>query len=101
MWPRSTLFGTATGTVTLPPVNGIAPNSLTYDITGGTGVFSGATGTLLANGEVMFNPDGTTSNTFNITGTINTVPEPATLFLLGTGIAGVAAKVRKKRKATN
>ena len=97
----STLFGTATGTVTLPPVNGIASNSLTYNITGGTGVFSGATGTLLASGQIMFNPDGTTSNTFNITGTINTVPEPATLLLLGTGIAGVAAKVRKRRKVTD
>jgi hypothetical protein len=27
------------------------------------------------------------------------IPEPATMFLLGTGIAGVAAKMRKRRKA--
>lgn len=94
----STLFGTASGTVTLPPINGIALNSLTYNITGGTGLFSGATGTLLVNGQVMFNPDGTTSNTFNISGTVTTVPEPATLLLLGVGLAGVAAKVSKRRK---
>ncbi|MDQ3684073.1 MAG: PEP-CTERM sorting domain-containing protein [Acidobacteriota bacterium] len=38
--------------------------------------------------------------TFTMQTTPNTpTPEPATLLLLGTGISGVAAKLRKRRKA--
>ena len=34
-----------------------------------------------------------------IRGQLHPIPEPATLILLGTGLAGIAAKVRKRRKS--
>jgi hypothetical protein len=38
--------------------------------------------------------------TAGTTGQQSAIPEPATLFLLGTGLTGIAAKLRKRRKAS-
>ncbi|MEJ7577472.1 MAG: PEP-CTERM sorting domain-containing protein [Pyrinomonadaceae bacterium] len=94
----STLFGTISGSSS-PFVNNIQLVSFIFSITGGTGLFAGATGSLLADGQVTILPSGFTNSTLNFNGTITTVPEPATLVLLGTGLAGVATKVRKRLKA--
>lgn len=93
----STFFGTASGIVALPPVDGSTTNSFLYIITGGTDLFTGASGQLEVDGIVRFNPDGTTSNTFTYVGAISTVPEPSTVLLVGAGLAGLAASARRRR----
>ncbi len=57
-----------------------------------------ASGNLIGIGTATSTISSTISH-IGIRGTITTVPEPATLVLLGTGLAGVVAKVRKRRKA--
>jgi hypothetical protein len=98
----NTFFGTYTGVIGLtgPPVVGVFyPVVRTLSVTNGTGLFAGASGTLASVGTVTFFADGTSNSRESINGTITTVPEPTTMLLLGTGLAGIAAKVRKRRKA--
>ncbi|MBA3442886.1 MAG: PEP-CTERM sorting domain-containing protein [Pyrinomonadaceae bacterium] len=69
------------------------------------GVLPGDSRTSLAFNIGVINPSSGTTASLTVIGAINNtsstapIPEPATMLLLSTGLAGVAAKVRKRRNA--
>ncbi|HEX4947430.1 MAG TPA: PEP-CTERM sorting domain-containing protein [Blastocatellia bacterium] len=93
------LIGTFIGSVFPVDANGIARYVLTYTITSGMGLFRGATGSgseeLLQNfATSAYTSKG--SFTITIPGGTAPIPEPATLLILGSGLAGLAMRLRKR-----
>jgi hypothetical protein len=94
------LVGTFTGSVFPVDANGIARFVLSYTITGGMGIFTGASGS----GSEEIRQDFATSAfvskgnfNINVPGGVTPIPEPATLLLLGMGLAGIASKLKRKK----
>jgi hypothetical protein len=95
----ATYTATVSGTISTPNVGGV---QIVFDNPIQTFTFANASGSGSFSIELpkVFVQSGDTANlTAGLTGNQTAaVPEPATMILLGTGLAGVAARIRKRRK---
>jgi hypothetical protein len=92
----NTFVGQLTGTIFQTPAPGGSSAQLVFSVNSFT-----IGNVIYTIQPVYLLPAPGTGNQVTLQGTVNTapIPEPATMLLLGTGLAGVAASVRKRRKA--
>jgi hypothetical protein len=94
----ATYTATVSGTISTPNVGGVnivfnnPIQTFTFANQSGSGSFS------IELPKIFVQSGETATLTAGLTGNQTAVPEPATMLLLGTGLAGVAARIRKRRK---
>jgi hypothetical protein len=91
-----TLTGTYTGTFTLVPGQP-ARTVQDYLVSGSTGRFDRARGAFQHVGTVVFGPGGVTTGEARFTGSVTTIPEPATWGMMITGFGIIGASLRRRR----
>ena len=94
---QGTLFGTSSGSGTASG-HGTAAVTVDFVFTGGTGLFTGATGEATFTGTITTTSSTTESITGSYVGSLTIVPEPSTLALLAPTITvGAVVVIRRRR----
>jgi hypothetical protein len=88
------LAGTINGTISQNQSTGL----VTFSVSSTT--INGVTYSL-TNNPLPLVPPSTNNGVTSVQAHITSVPEPATMILLGTGLAGAAASIRKRRKGVS
>lgn len=96
LYEKGSLFGTYVGLVYPTETLGVFNPVQDYTITGGTGLFAGATGSVTSNGLISFGPGGVSTLNLEFTGQID-IPAPPAAALFGLAALGLA--VRRQRNA--
>ncbi len=86
------LLGTISGTITQNSSTGIVTFSVSSVTIQGVNYS-------LTNNPLPLVPPSTNNGVTSVQARITAVPEPTTMLLLGTGLAGAAASIRRRRKA--